>query len=76
MVANQRNKVVPIPRFKEGRSGWAESSCSLHTTQNVFDSPKPHMTNTDVKKGTKLNILTPFQKSSLSGTEVFRKWNV
>lgn len=76
MVAKQRNKVVPIPRFKEGRSGWEESSCSLHTTQNGFDSPIPPMTDTDIKKGTKLNILTPFQKSSLSGTEVFRKRNV
>lgn len=76
MGAKQRNKIVPIPHFKEGRSGWAESSCSLHTTQNGFDSPKPHMTDIDVKKGTKLNTLTPFQKSSLSGTEVFRKRNL
>lgn len=60
MLAKQRNKVVHIPHFIHGRSRWAESSGSLHTSQNGFYSPKPHMADIDVKKGTELNILTPF----------------
>lgn len=34
------------------------------------------MTNIDVKEGSKLNILTYFQKISLSGIEVFGKWSL
>lgn len=34
------------------------------------------MTNMDVKKGTELNILTSFQKISLSGTEGLGKWSL